>query len=105
MDASHNTACTPQPLIIRFIHATFGEFLAARIIAHQLTLAADVMRLAPPYDKINAEQHARLLLIPYLAQRPLVNERQVLLFLEDILGGLVANRNRQHWPSLGTFLR
>jgi hypothetical protein len=30
-----------------FIHATFGEFLAARIIARQLARAADVVRGAP----------------------------------------------------------
>jgi len=75
-----------------FIHATFGEFLAARIIAQQLARAADVVRVAPTYDRLNAERHARSLLIPYLVRRPLVNEEQVLLFLEDIAGALIADR-------------
>lgn len=75
-----------------FIHATFGEFLAARIIAKQLARAANVVRGAPHWDRGQAEQHARKLLAPYLARRPLAGEEQVLAYLEDIVGTLVPDR-------------
>src|SRR5262249_16349332 len=75
-----------------FIHSTFGEFLAARIIAHQLRRAADVLANCPTWDRTEAERHARSLLIPYLAQRPLVREEQAMAFLEDIVGTLVKDR-------------
>jgi hypothetical protein len=75
-----------------FIHATFGEFLAARIIAKQLARASDVVRGAPTWDRAEAERHARSLLVPYLARRPLVGEEQTLLYLGDIVGTLVKAR-------------
>jgi hypothetical protein len=75
-----------------FIHGTFGEFLAARIIARQLARASEVVRDAPPWDRGQAELHARSLLAPYLARRPLAGEEQVLLYLEDIMGTLVEAR-------------
>jgi hypothetical protein len=47
-----------------FIHATFGEFLAARMIAKQLVRACDVIRDSPIWDRAQAERHARSLLPP-----------------------------------------
>ena len=89
-----------------FIHGTFGEFLAARIIARQLARASEVVRDAPPWDRGQAELHARSLLAPYLARRPLAGEEQVLLYLEDIMGTLVEVRRQaalaiaSHIPAL-----
>jgi hypothetical protein len=53
-----------------FIHATFGEFLSARIIAYQLVRAAEVTRLAPAWERPASIRHARSLLIPYLCATP-----------------------------------
>ncbi|MFI9593727.1 NACHT domain-containing protein [Nonomuraea sp. NPDC052265] len=75
-----------------FIHSTFGEFLSARIIARQLVRAAEIMRLAPAWEEVESLRHARSLLIPYLCPRALISEEQVLLFLEDIVGELVDDR-------------
>ncbi|GAA2376677.1 hypothetical protein [Dactylosporangium salmoneum] len=75
-----------------FIHATFGEFLGARMVAHQLAQAAAVTQRAPVWDRAEAERHARSLLIPHLARRPLAGEEQVLSFLSQIMGGLVGSR-------------
>lgn len=77
-----------------FIHGTFGEFLAARIIAKQLARASEVVRGAPAWDRPEAERHARSLLAPYLARRALAGEEQVLLYLEDIVGTLVGVRHQ-----------
>jgi type II secretory pathway predicted ATPase ExeA len=77
-----------------FIHATFGEFLAARIIARQLARASDVIDKAPAWDRSEAERHARSLLVPFLARRPFIGEEQVLSYLEDIMGSLVGNRRK-----------
>lgn len=70
-----------------FIHSTFGEFLSARILAQQLVRAAEIINAAPVWDMTQAEQHALAQLAPYMAQRPLVGEEQVLLFLETIMAG------------------
>jgi hypothetical protein len=51
-----------------------------------------VVRAAPHWDRGQAEQHARQLLAPYLARRPLAGEEQVLAYLEDIVGTLVPDR-------------
>ena len=77
-----------------FIHSTFGEFLAARMIAHQLAQAARILQDAPVWDRLDAERHARSLLIPYLVRRPLASEEQVLRFLGEIVGEIVTNRTR-----------
>jgi len=88
--AQHHDAATGEGY--EFIHATFGEFLAARIIAKQLARASDVVRDAPQWDRDQTEQHARQLLAPYLARRPLAGEEQVLTYLQDIVGTLVPDR-------------
>ena len=77
-----------------FIHATFEEFLAARIIAKQLARASEVVENAPVWDRLEEEKHARSLLTPYLARRPLAGEEQVLLYLQDIVGSLVGARGK-----------
>ncbi|MFG1949332.1 NACHT domain-containing protein [Nonomuraea sp. NPDC048826] len=89
-----------------FIHSTFGEFLSARILAQQLVRAAEIMNAAPAWDQTQAERHALAQLAPYLAQRPLVGEEQVLLFLETIMAGQFRRRTEaarsiaRHVPAL-----
>ncbi|WJK34222.1 ATP-binding protein [Solwaraspora sp. WMMA2065] len=68
-----------------FLHATFGEFFVARELAAALARIATATRLPMAWGAGALADTVATHLRPYLAFRPLVGERQIVLFLIEMV--------------------